>query len=106
MFFLVINIEFFQEFFAQLACRMGRYKRGGIPDQFAAARILLEDWNTGKVKYYTLPPEDIQENGHVDAKIVSNFAEEFDLNSFEAMETEMLGNLTSPNEEITAQVRI
>ncbi|KAI8429213.1 hypothetical protein MSG28_007739 [Choristoneura fumiferana] len=36
------------EFFAQVASRMGRYKKGGVPDQEAAARILLNDWNTGK----------------------------------------------------------
>ncbi|CAH2210586.1 jg21932, partial [Pararge aegeria aegeria] len=37
-----------QEFFASLAARMGRYKKGGVPDQEAAARILLNDWNIGK----------------------------------------------------------
>lgn len=38
-----------QEFFAHLASRMGRFKKGGVPDQEAASRILLNDWNTGKV---------------------------------------------------------
>ncbi|XP_077287521.1 nucleostemin 1 [Arctopsyche grandis] len=99
------NYESPQDFFAQLASRMGRYKRGGIPDQFAAARILLEDWNTGKVKYYTLPPENLIENGeHTGATIVSSFAEEFDLNKFEAMETEILGQLSNPNADLATQI--
>lgn len=34
-----------QEFFALKAARMGRFKRGGVPDAEAAARGLLEDWN-------------------------------------------------------------
>ncbi|XP_013136247.1 PREDICTED: guanine nucleotide-binding protein-like 3 homolog [Papilio polytes] len=81
-----------QEFFASLASRMGRYKKGGVPDQEAAARILLNDWNTGKVRYFTEPPEE-ETNIHVDAKIVSTIDKEFDINSFEAMETEAIDAL-------------
>lgn len=33
------------EFYALKAARMGRFKRGGIPDTEAAARSILEDWN-------------------------------------------------------------
>ncbi|XP_073951728.1 nucleostemin 1 [Choristoneura fumiferana] len=82
-----------QEFFAQVASRMGRYKKGGVPDQEAAARILLNDWNTGKVRYYTEPPETPEAEVHVDAKIVSAVAQEFDINAFEAMETETMDAL-------------
>lgn len=45
----ILYIAFFQEFYSHLASRMGRFKKGGVPDQEAAARILLNDWNTGKV---------------------------------------------------------
>ncbi|KAJ8732990.1 hypothetical protein PYW07_015589 [Mythimna separata] len=84
-----------QEFFAHLASRMGRFKKGGVPDQESAARILLNDWNTGKVRYFTLPPETPDSEIHVDAKIVSSIAAEFDINSFEAMETEAINELAS-----------
>ncbi|RVE42247.1 hypothetical protein evm_013106 [Chilo suppressalis] len=84
-----------QEFFASLASRMGRFKKGGVPDQEAAARILLNDWNTGKVRYYTEPPETPDSEVHVDAKIVSAVAKEFDINSFETMETEAINMLAS-----------
>ncbi|XP_075970898.1 nucleostemin 1 [Anticarsia gemmatalis] len=84
-----------QEFFAHLASRMGRFKKGGVPDQEAAAKILLNDWNTGKVRYFTLPPETPDSEVHVDAKIVSSIAQEFDINSFEAMETEAIDELAS-----------
>lgn len=43
------DVWLFQEFFAHLASRMGRFKKGGVPDQESAAKILLNDWNTGKV---------------------------------------------------------
>ncbi|XP_047521458.1 guanine nucleotide-binding protein-like 3 homolog [Pieris napi] len=85
-----------QEFYASVASRMGRYKKGGVPDQEAAARILLNDWNTGKVRYFTEPPEMLDSEVHVDAKIVSTLAQEFDINSFEAMETEAINSLNVP----------
>ncbi|XP_026751070.2 guanine nucleotide-binding protein-like 3 homolog [Galleria mellonella] len=82
-----------QEFFASLASRMGRFRKGGVPDQDAAARILLNDWNIGKVRYFTEPPETLASEVHVDAKIVTEIAKEFDINSFEAMETEAMSEL-------------
>lgn len=39
------------EFFAKRAARMGKFKKGGIPDAAAAARSLLNDWNSGKIRY-------------------------------------------------------
>ncbi|CAG9560702.1 unnamed protein product [Danaus chrysippus] len=80
------------EFFSALAKRMGRFRRGGVPDRDAAARILLNDWNTGKVRYFTEPPE-VESEVHVEAKIVNSLAQEFDINSFEAMETEAIDAL-------------
>ncbi|XP_059052494.1 guanine nucleotide-binding protein-like 3 homolog [Achroia grisella] len=82
-----------QEFFASVASRMGRFRKGGVPDQEAAARILLNDWNIGKVRYFTEPPETLDTEVHVEAKIVTEIAKEFDINSFEAMETEAMGQL-------------
>lgn len=39
------------EFFAKKAARMGRFRKGGIPDSLAAARSILTDWNSGKLRY-------------------------------------------------------
>ncbi|CAH3986398.1 unnamed protein product [Pieris brassicae] len=95
-----------QEFYASVASRMGRYKKGGVPDQEAAARILLNDWNTGKVRYFTEPPEVLDSEVHVDAKIVSTLAQEFDINSFEAMETEAINSLNVPVADGAIKVRL
>lgn len=54
---------------------MGKRKRGGIPDREKAARIVLGDWNSGKIKYFTHPPETVSAN--LGAEIVSQFAKEF-----------------------------
>jgi nuclear GTP-binding protein len=45
------------EFLNLVARGIGKLKRGGIPDQAMAARMVLNDWNMGKIKYYTHPPE-------------------------------------------------
>ncbi|XP_018343334.1 PREDICTED: guanine nucleotide-binding protein-like 3 homolog [Trachymyrmex septentrionalis] len=94
------------EFFAMKAARMGKYKKGGIPDATAAARGIIEDWNSGKIRYYTVPPE--QPVCHVSAEIVNQVAKEFDIESFAAEERMMLDNFTtnSTNNSITDPVLI
>lgn len=80
------------EFYSLKAARMGRFKKGGIPDVFAAARSLLEDWNTGKIKYYTVPPED-ENQAHISSSIVTEISKEFDLDAIETMEIETLDKI-------------
>merc|ERR1711992_356523 len=69
---------------ALLAIKMGKRKRGGIPDREKAARIVLGDWNSGKIKYFTHPPETVSAN--LGAEIVSQFAKEFSLDSVDQSE--------------------
>ncbi|CAH1156217.1 unnamed protein product [Phaedon cochleariae] len=82
-----------EEFYSKKAARTGRFKKGGVPDSVAAARGLLEDWNNGKIKYYTLPPEEDLTNVHISSAIVTEIAKEFDLDNFESMETEVLNKI-------------
>lgn len=96
------------EFFAMKATRMGKFKKGGIPDTVAAARSILDDWNSGKIRYeilyfiiyqmimnrccfyryYTVPPE--QPDCQVSAEIVSQISKEFDIESVVTQEKMML----------------
>ncbi|XP_031628850.1 guanine nucleotide-binding protein-like 3 homolog [Contarinia nasturtii] len=87
-----------EEFFAKKAARMGKFLRGGVPDAEGAARSLLNDWNIGKIKYCTQPPES-DTNVHISASIVSAEAREFDIENFDQMETDMLNNFTVKVEE-------
>lgn len=87
-----------EEFFAKKAARMGKFRRGGVPDTEGAARSLLNDWNTGKIKYCTQPPE-TDANAHISAAIVSNEAREFEIENFDQMETDVLNNFTVKVEE-------
>nr|CCC94847.1 putative GTP-binding protein [Trypanosoma congolense IL3000] len=36
--------------------RRGRLMRGGVVDEEGTARMILNDWNDGRIAYYTLPP--------------------------------------------------
>jgi len=81
------------EFFALLATRMGKFKRGGVQDSVAAARSILEDWNSGKIRYYTVPPE--QSVVHLSAGFVTKDVEEFNDEKFMAEERMMLDKVES-----------
>ncbi|ORC91583.1 GTPase protein [Trypanosoma theileri] len=36
--------------------RRGRLRQGGAVDEEGTARMILQDWNDGRITYYTLPP--------------------------------------------------
>ena len=44
------------EFLVNLALKMGKIKKGGVPNLEEAAKIVIRDWNEGKLKYYVPPP--------------------------------------------------
>eukprot|EP01125_Pyxidicula_operculata_P007200 TRINITY_DN2449_c0_g2_i1.p1 TRINITY_DN2449_c0_g2~~TRINITY_DN2449_c0_g2_i1.p1 ORF type:complete len:617 (+),score=182.44 TRINITY_DN2449_c0_g2_i1:44-1894(+) len=76
------------EFLRHVAQKRGRVLRGGIPSEESGARIVLKDWNSGKIPFYTLPP-DVEAQAKIrakNAKIVSQWGEQFKLS--EIMETE------------------
>lgn len=90
-----------EEFFAKKAHRMGKFRRGGVPDAEGAARSLLNDWNTGKIKYCTQPPETLTSSDvHVSASIVSAEAREFEIENFDQMETDVLDNFVVKTEDV------
>ncbi|CAI2164542.1 3340_t:CDS:2 [Funneliformis geosporum] len=68
------------EFLLLLARQRGKLRRGGIPDIDSAAKIVLHDWNSGKIPYYTVPPTTAKDNVILDSTIVSTWSKEFNLN--------------------------
>ena len=74
------------EFLSLVARGIGKLKRGGIPDHGMAARLVLNDWNSGKIKYYTHPPEAETRSTHISAEIVTTFSKEFSLDNLDKME--------------------
>ncbi|XP_077496404.1 nucleostemin 1 [Amblyomma americanum] len=79
-----------EELLLMLAKRMGRLRRGGLPDAAAAARKVLADWNCGRIKYCTEPPENAA--SVEGSSIVSALGAEFDLDALtEDEELELQG---------------
>lgn len=44
------------DFIRQVGVRRGRLTKGGQVDEEGTARMILNDWNDGRIAYYTLPP--------------------------------------------------
>jgi nuclear GTP-binding protein len=85
------------EFLSMFAKRLGKLKKGGIPDILAAAKIILQDWNSGKISFYTHPPER-KGSDHDSAEVMQYFGAEFDLKALEQEEKDDLDGLLSAME--------
>lgn len=97
-------------FLAMVARSKGRVLKGSIPDKVMAARLVIKDWNKGKIPYYSIPPN--EEGGMMEAAtgaagstvvggatIVSEFSDEFDINKiFEAHDKELMAELDDVDE--------
>merc|ERR1712136_28480 len=58
-----------------------------------AAFKVVEDWNTGKIRYYTQPPEEHTLSHHLTAEIVTSMSSAFDLSQVEDLQTLTLQKL-------------
>ncbi|CAH1431905.1 unnamed protein product [Lactuca virosa] len=82
------------DFLYKVATIRGKLKKGGIVDINAAARIVLHDWNEGKIPYYTMPP--IRNEGVVmEANIVSELGKEFNVDEVYGTDSTIIGSLKS-----------
>ena len=45
-----------EDFLEQLAKKGGRLLKGGEPDKSTAAKMVLQDWQRGRIPYYSYPP--------------------------------------------------
>lgn len=83
-FYQLTEFNSVKEFLALVAKRFGKMLKGGILDLKSAAIKVLQDWNNGKIKYCTLPPEKVSTT--IDSKIVSVMSEEFNIEDFKVEE--------------------
>ncbi|KAI3787888.1 hypothetical protein L2E82_00383 [Cichorium intybus] len=83
------------DFLSKVATIRGKLKKGGIMDINAAARIVLRDWNEGKIEYYTMPPTRNEKGEGMDASIVSELGKEFNVDEVYGTESSYIGSLKS-----------
>ncbi|CAJ0957697.1 unnamed protein product, partial [Mesorhabditis belari] len=82
--YVIADFSSCEHFLALVARKLGRLKKGGVPDINAAARHVLNDWNSGRLRYYTQPPEQAPVNENLEAaQIVAQFSKEFDIDALE-----------------------
>lgn len=62
---------------AQVAHARGKLLKGGVPDVRTAARLVLQDWNDGRIAFYTRPPPRAGAEAQ-SAQLVAQFAADFD----------------------------
>merc|ERR1712002_1414956 len=89
----VPNFQDASELLTLMAQKLGRLKKGGIPDVEKAAAKVVEDWNQGKIRYYTQPPEEHSLSHHLTAEIVTSMSSAFDLSQVEDLQTLTLQKL-------------
>ncbi|KAL5996383.1 Guanine nucleotide-binding protein-like nsn1 [Asimina triloba] len=91
------------EFLQKVAMIRGKLKKGGAVDVEAAARIVLRDWNEGKIPYYTLPP--VRNEGEIlESAIVSELGKEFNVDEIYKEESSFIGSLTSVEDFLHVEV--
>ncbi|KAI9100645.1 P-loop containing nucleoside triphosphate hydrolase protein [Phlyctochytrium arcticum] len=89
-----------RDFLIQIARQRGKLRRGGIPDLENAARSILQDWNTGRIPFYTIPPAaGLPVTSHVDSSIVQAWSKEFELPElFDTEDNQILSAVKSQNQ--------
>ncbi|KAL3143308.1 hypothetical protein ABBQ38_002148 [Trebouxia sp. C0009 RCD-2024] len=66
------------QFLHHIALARGKLKKGGTVDVQAAAKVVLQDWNDGRIPFYTMPPQREAQEGHAAAEVVTQFGTDFD----------------------------
>ncbi|KAH6576389.1 hypothetical protein BASA83_000345 [Batrachochytrium salamandrivorans] len=85
------------DFLVQLARNRGKLRRGGIPDIINVARSVIQDWNSGRIPFYTIPPASgLAVDSHVSSAIVQTWSKEFSMpDVIESEDREILSNVVS-----------
>mmetsp|Transcript_13935 Transcript_13935/g.24422 ORF Transcript_13935/g.24422 Transcript_13935/m.24422 type:complete len:625 (+) Transcript_13935:237-2111(+) len=88
-----------EELLAAVAGARGKLRKGGIPDMKAASRIVLQDWNDGRIPYFTLPPSRGNEEFQ-SAEVVASWAKEFSADEvFAAERNAVIAHLPSMDDK-------
>eukprot|EP00899_Mesostigma_viride_P011753 jgi/Mesvir1/20579/Mv14820-RA.1 len=66
------------DFITLVAIGRGKLKKGALPNTREAAKLILHDWNAGRIPYYTLPPKR-QSVVEGSAAIVAAWGKDFDV---------------------------
>jgi len=77
--YMIPDFSSVTEFLIHIAGKRGKLGKGGKPELNAAAKTILQDWNGGKIPFFTEPPK--IKNVHLSASIVAEWGTAFDIDS-------------------------
>ncbi|KAI8840028.1 P-loop containing nucleoside triphosphate hydrolase protein [Chytriomyces cf. hyalinus JEL632] len=97
-----------RDFLIQLARQRGKLRKGGMPDLENTARSVLQDWNAGRVPFYTLPPltTGLAVTTHVESSLVTAWSAEFSMPEIVAVEEEELIRSTGTRDTMGRMVAL
>jgi len=67
-----------EEFLFGVAQNRGKLKKGGVPDVEQASRLVLQDWNSGRIPFFVSPPEEANND---ETSMVAKFGDAFDIDA-------------------------
>lgn len=56
MLYRIADYQNATQFLVNVAIARGKFKKGGVADLEGAARLVIDDWNSGKLNHYVPPP--------------------------------------------------
>ena len=62
-FYRVADFYNYKEFLVNVGKAKGKFKKGGVVDLNLTARMIVQDWNAGRLNYYVHPPQPSQTLG-------------------------------------------
>ncbi|ORY47666.1 P-loop containing nucleoside triphosphate hydrolase protein, partial [Rhizoclosmatium globosum] len=82
------------DFLIHLAKVRGRLRKRGSPDLESTARSVLQDWNAGRVPFYTLPPSTgVAVTSHVSSSLVTSWSKEFEMPEIVEVEEALINSV-------------
>ncbi|XP_063102025.1 guanine nucleotide-binding protein-like 3-like protein isoform X2 [Cavia porcellus] len=94
-----------EHFLTAVAHRLGKKKKGGLYSQEQAAKAVLADWVSGKIRFYIPPPPTHTLPAHLSAEIVKEMTEVFDVeNTEQANEDTMECLATGESDELLGDI--
>lgn len=91
-----------EDFLTKLAKKTGKLLRGGEPDIIIVARIMLNDWQRGKLPYFSPPPESVPATSSETSKPVLSVVQDF--TQIKVCDEFALEGTQSPGEEPPVRV--
>merc|ERR1719253_1309754 len=86
--FVVPAFDTTMSFLTMVAKARGKLKKGGAANQEAGAKFVLNEWTSGKLRYFTMPPA--QKNTAGKKQIVAAWRKELDVDALFAKEDQAL----------------